>query len=342
MNIRILPPLCGLLILACAAVALAQNLVLPAGQGRVDWDGGVIRAVAAEPVDPDPFAPTGDPAVALRKAAMTARKGLLNAVSSLRLSAEWTAADMMARDPSLAGRVRAYLQSTPFSQEEKALDGGGRSMEVAAVVQLSGTLADMLLPATLIQFQSGVPPRHGAGTVQPFVPGAPSLTPRETESTSGPLLPLPKLPAATAYSGLVVDAREVRVIPALLPVLYDEAGVGVYGAFLVSRASALANRLAVYAESADAPAVKERAGGNPLTVKALRLAGPPGTDVVLSSADAAQVRALFQNAALVSRCAVAILTPPGLSAGEAASDEFNATESGPDASFPTAPAPVNP
>lgn len=335
---RILPPLCGLLLLACAAVTLAQDLVLPAGQGRVDWSTGEVRASAVEAVDPDPFAPTGDPAVALRKAAMTARRGLLQAVTGLRLNAEWTAADLMARDPSLAGRVRAYLQSTPFSQEEKTLDSGGRSLEVTAAAQLSGTLADMLLPASRIQFQSGVPPRRTPGAVQPFTPGAPSLEP--AEAPAAPILPLPKLPASAAYTGLVVDARDLPVVPALLPVLYDESGTGLYGAFLVSRDAALANRLTVYAASPEAPALKDRVGDNPLTVKARRLADPAGTDLILSAADAAQVRALFQNTALLSRCAVAILTPPGLPPAGSAPEESNATGPGPDAPTPTAP--VNP
>ncbi len=289
----------------------ALSAALPARAG-VDWAAGTLTARAVEPVDPDPYAPTGDPAVALRKAALAARKGLWESLASLRFDADSSVGDLLARDQSLAGRVRGLLQNSPIQGGEVQTEAG-RAQEATASAALAGTLLEVLMPPARVQFQSGVPPRRTLAPSQPLL--APSLGPLQEGASPAPLLlAAPEAPAAmtaAGWTGLVVDARHLSVIPALLPVLFDPSGTGFYGAFLVPRASALANRLALYAATAEDEAVRRRCGAKPLLVRAVGLAGPSGVDLVLPAAESGQVRALLRNNEVLSRCAVAILwTPP--------------------------------
>jgi hypothetical protein len=290
----------------------ALSAALPARAG-VDWAAGTLTARAVEPVDPDPFAPTGDPAVALRKAALAARKGLWESLAALRFDADSSVGDLLARDQSLAGRVRGLLQNSPIQGGEVQTEAG-RAQEATASAALAGTLLEVLMPPARVQFQSGVPPRRTLAPGQPLL--APSLGPLQEGAAPAPLLlPAPEAPAAAVsaagYTGLMVDARHLSVVPALLPVLFDPSGTGIYGAFLVPRASALASRLALYAASAEDEAVRQRCGAKPLLVRAVGLAGPSGVDLVLPAAESGQVRALLHNNEVLSRCAVAILwTPP--------------------------------
>ena len=288
-------------------------------EARVDWVRGQVEAQAFETVDLDPYAPTGDPAVALRKAALAARKELLDAVSAIRFDADFGVGGLLARDQSLAGRVRGLLQNSPFQGAESQDAEGRRGMAATAEARLSGPLLDLLVPPSLVQFQSGVPPRR---TLAPNAsalptPGMTSLAPAPAPAPG--LLQVPTAPGGPSpHSGLIVDARVLPLIPALLPVILDDAGTGLYGAFLVSRAATLANRLAIYAASADDPAVRERCGAQPLSVKAATL-GPSNVDPVLSAGDVERVRALMRNPEILARCAVAILWTPPATPAEGAS-----------------------
>lgn len=294
----------------CAAIFLiAAALAVPA-LAEVDWASGAITSRAVEPVDPDPYAPTGDPAVALRKAALAARKGLWETLGALRFDADFSVGALLARDAALAGRVRGLLHNSPIHGEEVQTETG-RAQEATASTVLAGTLLDVLMPPALVQFQSGVPPRRTLAPNQPLL--APSLAPLQEGAAPAPsVLQAPSAPAASAYgaTGLIVDARHLSVVPALLSVLFDPSGVGVYGAFLTPRASALASRLAVYAASAEDEAVRQRCGAKPLQVRAVALAGASGVDLVLPATEAEQARALFRNSEVLSRCAVAILVAP--------------------------------
>ena len=289
-----------------SVILLAVSASAALALGQADWASGTLSARAVEPVDPDPYAPTGDPAVALRKAALAARKGLWETLAALRFDAEFGVGDLLSRDQTLAGRVRGLLQNSPI-QGGEVQTGTGRAQEATARTVLAGTLLDVLMPPSLVQFQSGVPPRRTLAPTQTLL--APDLVPLQEGAAPAPvLLQAPTAPAAHAgYSGLVVDARHLAVVPALLPVLFDPSGTGLYGAFLVPRASALANRLAVYAATAEDEAVRQRCGARPLLVRASGLAGPSGVDLVLPAAEAEQARALFRNTEVLSRCAVAIL-----------------------------------
>lgn len=304
-------------ILFLAAWALSWTASPAFAEARVDWTRGQVEARAFEPVDPDPYAPTGDPAVALRKAALAARKELLEAVAAIRFDADFGVGGLLSRDQALAGRVRGLLQNSPFQGAEGQDADGRRGMAATAEARLSGPLLDLLMPPSLVQFQSAVPPRR---TLAPRAAPQPGLTTLAPSPAPAPgLLQVPAAPGGpSANTGLIVDARALPLIPALLPVILDESGTGLYGAFLVARAAALANRLVLYTASVDDPAVRERCGAQPLHVKAVSL-GPSNVDPVLSSGDAERVRALMRNPEALARCAVAVLwTPPAAPAVEAA------------------------
>lgn len=104
---------------------------------------------------------------------------------------------------------------------------------------------------------------------------------------------LPKAAAAPAPTGptsLVVDARGLKVAPALAPRLLDEAGKELYGPSSLGESARKAGGVAAYARSLDAARrdLAARLGDRPLVVKAVRA---EGTDLVVASADAAPIAA---------------------------------------------------
>ncbi len=98
----------------------------------------------------------------------------------------------------------------------------------------------------------------------------------------------PKAEGPTAGTSLVVDARGRKIVPALAPRVLDEAGKEIYGPASLGEAGRKAGGAAAYAhdlESAKAT-LKDRIGDKPIVVKAV---GADGSDLVISSADAASL-----------------------------------------------------
>ncbi len=297
------------------------------GIGRIDWAG--LRAVGYANPDATP-----------RQAVLSARKNLLATLRRVQLTADLTVEQRLRRDPRAAERLRVLaLASTarigPAGEGAAAGEAGTDTLQ--AVLPLAGEVLELLLPPAA-QFNTGLAPRL-TPKAEPPAAETPAQSLRQVEQgllelrAKSPLgahplesfrqpaaaqLPVLEL-ADTEHSGLVVDARGAGVTPAVLPVLYDEAGVGLYGVFLVPRNSVVRQGLVVYARSLDDAALRARGGAAPLVATAAGPArgpdtGPgPGTasgtgpDLRLAAHEAQAVRALLRAKSVPGRCAVAIL-----------------------------------
>ena len=97
--------------------------------------------------------------------------------------------------------------------------------------------------------------------------------------------------AEAPNSGVIIDARGLKAMPALAPRLLDEGGGVLYSSEALSKESLEANGVVGYFKDFDAAKKNERVGAKPLTVKALKLADDSKTDVVLSNVDAEKLKA---------------------------------------------------
>jgi hypothetical protein len=300
--------LCGLA-LAWLALggAAAAGFVQTFESGQIDWGSGEIAARAIEPAGAD--------ALAARRLLVQLRKGLLDMLGSVRIDAGASVAVLLAANELLAANVRGFVQNSPFSRIPAEPGPAG----AASAIGLRGALSEMLIPAG-VPFQSGIPPRSAlivaknpaqalgvkeslfaetrTGFAAPLAPAAPTV----------PAHPAPPpLAEVGAYTGIVIDARGLSPTPALLPMIYDDKGLGVYGAFAVSRASAVNLGLVAYAQAPDDPLVRERAGTRPLRIRAVGLTVRNGTDPILSSEDARAARGVLKSREVIENCRVVIL-----------------------------------
>lgn len=302
---------CMLFAALALVLGLARASALAAGpeSGRIDWTG--LRAVG--------YAAPNAPA---RQAALLARKNLLATLRGVPLTAELTAGQRLQRDARAADRLRVLALASPM-QTGPAAETGREALQ--AVLPLAGEVLELLLPPAA-QFNTGLAPRLAprpeaqrgelpAVSLERVEQGLlelrarPPLGAKPLESFRQPAaLPAqaPELPD-TEHTGLVVDARGLGASPALLPVLFDEAGAGLYGAFLVPRNSVVRQGLVVYAPDMDAAGLRLRVGDAPLVVQAAGLAREAGPDLRLAAPEAQAVRALLRSRAVLARCAVAIL-----------------------------------
>lgn len=97
--------------------------------------------------------------------------------------------------------------------------------------------------------------------------------------------------ADASNSGLIIDARGLKVMPALAPKLLDEAGKVLYSSESLSPESLESKGVVGYFKDFEAAKKSERIGAKPITLKPLKLADSSKTDVVLSNADAEKLKA---------------------------------------------------
>jgi hypothetical protein len=110
---------------------------------------------------------------------------------------------------------------------------------------------------------------------------------------------------ASAFTGLIVNARGLGLTPSMAPRIVDESGKEVYGTEVVSDRGLKQGGIVGYAKSDDQ--AKERTGDKPMVVKALRLSDKSKTDVVVSNGDADKLRDPNSNLSFLADGKVVIL-----------------------------------
>jgi hypothetical protein len=91
------------------------------------------------------------------------------------------------------------------------------------------------------------------------------------------------------------------------PKILDERGQEVYGSAYVSREYAVQQGMAGYAKDLTASQTNPRVTDQPLTVKGLRTEGPGQSNLVISNADADQIRGASENLSFLKKCRVMIV-----------------------------------
>jgi hypothetical protein len=81
------------------------------------------------------------------------------------------------------------------------------------------------------------------------------------------------------YSGIIIDARGLDLIPALMPNIFSEDGRIVYGAPTLDGNNVTTYGITSYAASIEE--ARRQAGGDPFIVKALKTVGNIAADLIL-------------------------------------------------------------
>ena len=237
---------------ALAALVLAVAVPLAAGaeSGAVDWQRRVVKCTGNGA--PNLKAAGGNVAVARigaeKAARLDALRNCLEALRGVSVRSGETAGVAIAGDPSLKASVEGVVRGFRLVGSPRYFSDGGVEMDVE--VPLDGKLSEALMP-------------RGEGGA-----GAPGAGGQDT--------------------GLIVDARGQKLVPALAPRILDDSGREVYGpGGLAPEARAQAG--AAYARDVEAARreLKERVGERPLVVKAVEARG---SDLVVKAADADGLR----------------------------------------------------
>lgn len=242
--------------------------------GVIDWETGELIATGTG--TPPEYIPNPDRAwnIARRAATISARRNMLNLLRHIPVRSDATVENFLGSSESTQNLMRGCLQNSSIRGAVLLPDG---SAEVTVRMNLRGRLSDIFWA-------------H--------------------ESDFGIQMPQHKATSSTdecGITGLIIDARGIDLKPAMSLCCRDEDGNLLYGPPTVGKDLAIQRGLVSYVRCLDSGCVDERVGGRPLYVRALRPAGKLGTDVIIATDNANEIREQLGDGMCLAQCRVLVL-----------------------------------
>ena len=243
-----------------------------------NWNTNTIQVTGMGVANPQMARTPAHASMMARRAAVAdAYRQLAEVVNGVQVDAETTVEQMMLTSDVVRTRISAVIKGAVIVSEGE-LSGGGYS--VTMEIPLFGGNGG--LAETVIERPQ---------TIEPFPVPAPDYRP-PTDYTP-PTIPdynPPKYSGAGRYTGLVVDCRGLgKINPVMSPVIKNANGEKIYGHKNLDYDRIIREGMASYARGMGEA---DRAGSNPLVVKAIALDDLNATPV-LSMDDAEFV--LYEN-----------------------------------------------
>lgn len=245
-----------LVVLALAAGVAAQEAGevtegdLKVEHGQVNWTDKTITATGSGA--PDLKAPNVAVARlgAERVAKLDALRNILETLKGVRINSEITVDNEMVTNSKMRTKVQGVARHFKVLKTKYYSDGG---VDLIVQMSLDGQLASTLLES-------------GSKTAD---------VPRKGNAK---------------HSGLIINTKGLKTMPALAPKVLDESGNVVYSSEVIEKEKLEERGVTSYFKAMDAAKKSKRVGTNPLVIKALKLAQGSKTDVVLSNADTEKLK----------------------------------------------------
>ena len=279
------------LVYSAGVWAESIGLVEEKETGVINWAKGTVQAkgISAPIKKETGKSPTNSPK-ALSEAKNDARRNLLETVKRIQIASKLSVGDIADRNKTIMNQIKEMVYDAGEIEKTRKYMSDG-SIEVSLQMNLQGGFAQLILPKEIRQIE----------TIKQIKPGE--------KSSAGKPNPSPER-ASDIYTGLLVDARSIEAIPALVPKLFDENLAEVFGPAFVSREFVVQQGMAAYYTDIQAAKADPRVAHRPLIVKALRTDWPSRCDIVISKTDASKLKSASHNLLLLKEARVVILLSP--------------------------------
>ena len=268
----------------CQDKVNASDLVDKIGQGSINWSSGYIEAVGIGAPPEKMAGKINARPIALRAAQADALRNLLEIIKSVQVDSATAIKDITVGSDVVDTQVNGLVKGAEVIYYQFMPDGRA---EVKLRIPLYGNLAQIVMPLAMAK-----------------PPAAPALN----EAAPAPAVKmLESLPANAVYTGVVIDARGIQVRPAISPRIFDENGKEVYGLGSVDLEYMVKNGMSGYARELTVAQSNQRVGANPIKIKAVRTSGTGKSDIIISNADAQNIRLSAKSASFLNQCKVMIV-----------------------------------
>ena len=209
------------------------------------------------------------------KARSQARANLLDLVMIVNFDGR-TVGELMVDDPLIESRVETLVGSAYQQGEIEYLER--KEVAIALAIKMSG-LAEILVDAS--------------GHMN------------ENLAQSTFLMTRNAVPKSERTSGIVIDARNIYHVPAMVPKVFNENDKLIYGPRHYTRSRSVNRGPIGYAHNMDDGNVRKRVGGNPIVVEAV--SSNDTVNLTVSNLDAERIRDAEKKFGVLTNCRVVVL-----------------------------------
>lgn len=272
--------------LALVTLLLLLNVASVLAATTTDWENATITVEGTGPMPANAYNAVQARMMARRVAIVDAYRQMAEQIKGVNVDATTTVENMMVTSDRVTTHVNALIQGARIV-DEKVIAGGGYSVKMQLSIFGAGnSLASAVFDRPVVREDFPVP----VESVQSAVPEI-STQPIIRADGQSSAAASPSGLAIGGFTGLIVDCRGLGLKPVMSPVIKNVAGTAIYGYKNLDYDAVVKNGMAGYTHDINKA---ERAGSNPLVVKAVSLANHNGNPV-LSIADANRV--LIENGA---------------------------------------------
>ncbi len=261
----------GVMLLSCLFLSPAwsqQPLIQVIGNGEINWSEQNIRAAGSGAPNPDAPNIAAARLGAERAAKADALRNILETLKGVRIDSQTLVVNAMTQNDVIRTQVQGILRGAKVVNTRYLSDG---AVEVTVEIPMTGPLTQTLLPPASMGTQS---------------------VPKEGNAV---------------YTGVIFDSRGLGVRPAMSPKVFDEDGREVYGSAFVSPEWATKFGIVGYVKDLDSAKKNDRVTANPLVVKAVKISGSGGSDLIISNADAQGLKDMSKNLSFLEQCRVLVV-----------------------------------
>jgi len=236
--------------------------------GGIDWTKGIIVVTGIGAPNPDLPVAAQRPG-AIRAAKLDAFRNVLEIIKGVYIDAQTTVENAMTASDVISTRIQGIIRNFTVTDIRYMSDG---SIEVDVEVPITGDMTATLLPPEMGGMNPIIQPQQGG-----------------------------------IYTGLIIDARGLKVQPAMAPKILTPDEVEVYGTGFVSHDYAIKMGIVGYAKNFNQARQDERVKPNPLIIKGIGVTGTNKTDIIISPNDAMKIHQYSENLNFLQQCRVLVI-----------------------------------
>jgi hypothetical protein len=213
----------------------------------------------------------------------TAYQNMWEVIEELRINNEQQLGELVNHNQNLRIQLQQLIEKIRAVAERDLTSG-------QPIIKLQLSLKGAFIEALL-----ATQPTYSVGR-RPARFGRPASPP----GSNGPLF-------IREVTGLVIDARGLKVVPAITPQIISAAGQLIYGLKSVNRSYMANQGLLEYLPDMAAAQASKRVADNPVLVKALAVDPEDGTDLIISNQDAERIMRIAKKHDFLYKCRVIIV-----------------------------------
>ncbi len=267
-----------LLLIISLSVTLFANS-LPTGylieshtsyNGSINWTKQDVEVIGYGALIVSPDRPYFQAKLMAREAAKTdAYRNLAEMLKGIYVTSETTVLNFITENDFVRKKVEMFIQGAEII-EEKEIEGGGYAVKLRLALggPKEGNIASVLLPE-VAKNDSDV------------------LTTKIQFGSNYEEKPTYQVPKSTSdVTGVIIDARNLEVRPAMSPKIFSSDGKEVFGPRYIDPYKNPDSPLVAYTRDLETARSLARVGENPVIINAIGVVGTNQSDVVIAKADA--------------------------------------------------------